>query len=442
MSCFLGRQSESVIDETNELLLQISELSDVAERSQELEQRVESLQAEVERYRRLSTGSTGADARQRVHSDMLMSALSMPAAWAARINGTQDNAAQRARGLSPLPNAQHWLAAFPEAAGGGAVGTSPSAGDVALIRPRSTPPGRRSVGVVPKLRLSQEDIEGMEGWVVESPAVSRLGAAGRREEETWKVNSSEWKLNAQLISTDVAVARLRNESKDELKGIIKQLESELVSRDSRLALHQSSEKRTANDTPVVVASTAEHDELVVDAEGARGSGGTACSDVAESATFSWLRNHVHRHLALCTAEMQKIQGELHFLHQQYCKTGDALASVEIALEDSLVRAVSTAAAEEERKEQHAKQVRVLEDALAEAHGMHQRVVTKTQQQIARLRKSLEECESEVQGCVGNAESIAQSYMRLQLDMLHVRAAAFPSNEENVGGMCAAKCEPL
>jgi hypothetical protein len=430
-----------VIDETNELLLQISSLSDVAERSQELEQRVESLQAEVEQYRRLSTG---ANARQRVHSDVLMSALSMPAAWAARINGTLDKTAQRGEGVSPLPNAQHWLAAFPEAAGGGAVGTSPSAGDVALIRPRSTPPGRRGVGVVPKLRLLQEDFAGTEGWVVESPAISRLGAAGRCEEETWKVKSSEWKLNAQLLSTDVAIARLRNESKDELKGIIKQLESELVSRDSRLASHQSPEKHTANDATVIVASTAEHSEmqLVVNTKGARDSEGTVCSDVAETATFSWLRNHVHRHVALCTSEMQKIQGELQFLQQQYCKTGDALASVEIALEDSLAREASTAAAEEERKEQHAKQVRALEDALAEAQGMHQLVVTQTQQQIARLRKSVEDNESEVQGCVSNAESIAQSYVRLQLDMLHVHAAVYPSTEENVGGMCLAECEHI
>lgn len=77
------------------------------------------------------------------------------------------------------------------------MGTSPSAGDVAL-------PSRSSS---PILERVNQDLFSQPGDAAAAACASPASAA-------------HWKLNSQLVCKDVAIARLRNEPRDELKLII------------------------------------------------------------------------------------------------------------------------------------------------------------------------------------------------------------------------------
>ena len=270
--------------------------------------------------------------------------------------------------------------------------------------------------------------------------------AGDEEEEVWRVKSSEWKMKAQLISKDVAISRLRNEPKSQLQDIIQQLENELSSRQLRtasLGLEAASSApeqphHPTRQTQQQKQREGQHDGDNGDAfhehdASAQDSGEIVCQPVAK-ATFTWLRTHVHRHVALCTSEMQAVQSEMKQLAYHYEKTGAALVSVEIALEDALAREASAAVSHAQHERKWEEDTQTLKQALEEAHAQYKQEHATAKEQ----KHGLDECmvlrAEHLQQCLGDSERFASKCAALQYDMLELYAAAHEATEENLGAV--------
>jgi hypothetical protein len=221
------------MDETNELLSEMSELREVALRSQELQEQVLSLEKQVDYYRRLSftrqAGESEHKAGESEHSDGAASASPKPAWVAAHLNVRDFGQAERGCASSsspmckPIPIAQHWLLAFPSSAGDLALPASSGICDAMLAEkvssklrvntPRASPPAAMS-------RVSQ---------AVSSDNGSPEGCSGSNALER-KNGMPHW----EQMSQELALSHLRNQSKHQLSNAIQQLQQELVSRESRV----------------------------------------------------------------------------------------------------------------------------------------------------------------------------------------------------------------
>jgi hypothetical protein len=230
------------MDVTNELLSEMSELREVALRSQELQEQVLSLEKQVDYYRRLSfTRQAGEESE---HHDGAASASPKPAWVAAHLNVRDCGQAERgcasssSRLCEPIPIAQHWLLAFPSSAGDLALPASSGICDAMLAEkvssklrvntPHASPPAVMS-------RVSQ---------AVSSDNGSPEGCSGSNALER-KNGMPHW----EQMSQELALSHLRNQSKHQLSNAIQQLQQELVSRESRV--RELSSPALPSDTDVV-----------------------------------------------------------------------------------------------------------------------------------------------------------------------------------------------
>ena len=292
----------------------------------------------------------------------------------------------------------------------------------------------------------QQQSEKDSGVVTKLNFETQQQLAGDEVEEVWRVKSSEWKMKAQLISKDVAISRLRNEPKSQLQDIIQQLENELSSRHLRtasLGLEAASSASEEPHRPIRQTQQQKQREGQHDGDNgnafhghdasAQDSGEVVCQPVAKE-TFTWLRSHVRRHVALCTSEMQAVQSEMKQLAYHYEKTGAALVSVEIALEDALAREDSAAVSHAQDERKWEEDTQTLKQALEEAHAQY------TQERAAakEQKHGLDECmvlrAEHLQQCLGDSERFASKCAALQYDMLELYAAAHEATEENFGAV--------
>jgi len=216
----------AVMDETSELLLEVSELREVALRSQELQEQVLSLQKQVDYYRRLSFTRQAGESEQ---SDGAASASPQPTRVAAHLNARDYAQAERGGASSSermserMPTAQHWLLAFPSSAGDLALPASSGICDAMLAEkvssklrvntPRASPPAAMS-------RVSQ---------AVSSDNGSPEACSSSNALEK-KNGMPHW----EQMSQELALSHLRNQSKHQLSSAIEQLQQELFSRESRV----------------------------------------------------------------------------------------------------------------------------------------------------------------------------------------------------------------
>jgi len=139
----------------------------------------------------------------------------------------------------------------------------------------------------------------------------------------------------------------------------------------------------------------------------------------EKASFSWLCQHVKRCVTACTLEMQEMERELVFLSQQYEKTGVALVSVEIALDDALSREAESA---------------LIEASHALRHAQTDAQVSQLTTQVAQLKACLAQSTAETENTLRDAEELARRYIQAQQHLLQLHAALHPSLDQDLGGV--------
>ena len=111
-----------------------------------------------------------------------------------------------------------------------------------------------------------------------------------------------------------------------------------------------------------------------------------------------------------------MQAELVHLSQQYEKTGAALVSVEIALDDALSREADAAAGNVQRQEQ------------SEA------LVSQLTARVAQLEAALAQRTAEAGNNLSDCEELASRYVQAQEHLLQVQTALHPPLGEDLGGV--------